>query len=116
MSLSEKRFQFYSVVSCRITGMVSINTVVKTVKIFSIDAMSTKVKWAIHYVISSLCGVQRVQNGELLVSKISGQNMTSQPNLITGTSPYSENRYFDLRTTGKSPTLPSWTLCQYYLL
>ena len=57
-------------VSCRITGAFSINTVVKIVKMFSIEAMSTKVKWAIHYVISSLCGVQRSHGGELLVSQV----------------------------------------------
>jgi len=37
MALSETRFQFYNVLSCCITGMVSLNTVVKTIKILSVD-------------------------------------------------------------------------------
>jgi len=70
--------------------VVSVNTVVKTVQYL----VSTKVKWAIHYVISSLSGVQRGQSGELHVSKVSGQNVTSQPRLIIGTSPSTENGLF----------------------
>ena len=50
--------------------MFSINTVVKTVKIFSIGEVLTKLKWAIHYFISSLCGVQIGQGGELPISKV----------------------------------------------
>jgi hypothetical protein len=39
--------------------MVFIQTVFKIVKISNVDVMSVIVKWAIRYVISSLCGISK---------------------------------------------------------
>ena len=43
-------------ISCSLTGMVFIKTAFKIVKISNIDVMLMIVKWAIKYVILSLCG------------------------------------------------------------
>jgi hypothetical protein len=59
IALSELRSHFTVFLSCSVTGMLFIQTVVKIVQIGNIDIVSVVVRWPIECVMSAFCGVSK---------------------------------------------------------